>query len=83
MDAWQVAYVCFQQPSQRDIAQGGEYSEALCGGVPHGGKFTGVNAHIEIRFEAREGMATVPADVDAEEHLLVANYAWDANAFPG
>ena len=77
-----MTQVCFKLPNDKQIAQGAEFSELACGGVKSGERFRGVN-NIMIRFEARQGYATLPADVEPEEHLLVANYAWDANAFPG
>jgi len=53
-----------------------------CGSVANGEKITeGPNTHITIHFSLRD-----PAEKligRNEGKLLIANYAWDSNAFPG
>merc|ERR1712216_1094598 len=48
-----------------------------CGGVPDGGLLNG----IKIHFSRRDPAAQLTGE-DANK-LVVAQYAWDSNAFPG
>lgn len=56
-------------------------NSSRCGGVGDGGVFETEELAVRIHFSRRDPAARLEGE--SAEKLLVAMYAWDANAFPG